>query len=248
MNIQLIRHATLWVSYGGRTVLVDPMFSDRGANPPIQNSGDDRRNPLVPLPGAVGQWLAPDAVLVTHLHRDHWDEAAAQALAKTTPIFCQPGDKEAIAASGFSDVTEVQAQAAFDGIAFHRTGGQHGTGEIGLKMGPVSGFALQAEGEPTLYIAGDTIWCGDVREALDAYKPDVTIVNAGGARFLVGDAITMDADDVAALVRYAPNTRVIAVHMDTINHCGVTRNLLRARLEADHLLGHVSIPQDGDWL
>ena len=248
MKVQLVRHATVWLEYAGASILVDPMFSDPGVNPPIANSGDERRNPLVPLPSAKEEWLSPDAVLVTHLHLDHWDPAAAEALPKPAAIFCQPGNQDAIAAAGFEEVTEVGATASYRGISIHRTDGRHGTGEIGRKMGQVSGFVLQADGEPTLYIAGDTIWCEEVRIALDTYRPDVTIVNAGGARFIAGDAITMDADDVVATARYAPYTRIMAVHMDTINHCRITRDLLRRRLADDCLLDRVAIPRDGEWI
>ncbi len=248
MNIQFIRHATLWLEYAGVKFLIDPMFSDKAVNPPIPNSGDERRNPLVPLPSALNAWLAPDAVLVTHLHPDHWDKAAMHALPKTTIIFCQQGDADAIRSSGFINVTEIQTSLAFQGVTIHRTSGQHGTGEIGHKMGQVSGFVLQAQAEPTLYITGDTIWCEDVMAALDTYKPDMTIVNAGGARFVVGDAITMDEENIIKLIGYAPYTRIVAVHMDTINHCHVTREVLRTRLAANHLLNKVDIPEDGEWL
>lgn len=248
MNIQLIRHATLWLEYGGAAFLIDPMFSDKGVNPPIAGSGDERRNPLVPLPGPLDAWLAPDAVLVTHLHPDHWDEAAQHALSKSSVILCQQGDKEEIGAAGFTDVREIQASETFRDVTIYRTDGRHGTGETGRRMGRVSGFVFRAKGEPTLYIAGDTIWCEEVRTALDTYKPDMTIVNAGGARFAVGDAITMDESDVLALVEYAPYTRVAAVHMDTINHCHVTRNVLRNVLAEKKALDRVFVPEDGDWL
>ncbi|WP_040949907.1 MBL fold metallo-hydrolase [Gorillibacterium massiliense] len=248
MKLQLIRHATLWLEYAGSAFLIDPMFSKQGANPPIANSGDERRNPLVPLPAAPDTWLAPDAVLVTHLHQDHWDQAAIQGLAKSSVLFCQKGDGEAIRSSGFTDVTEIEDSLTFRGITIHRTDGQHGTGEIGKKMGQVSGFVLQAEEEPTLYIAGDTIWCKDVQAALDAFKPDITIVNAGGARFQVGDPITMDEKDVMNLIEYAPFTRVVAVHMDSINHCHVTREVLRSKLSAGHFFEKVDIPEDGEWV
>ena len=47
---------------------------------------------------------------------------------------------------------------AWHGIAVTRTPGQHGTGPEELAdMGQVSGFVLQAPGEPTLYWTGDTI-------------------------------------------------------------------------------------------
>ena len=38
-----------------------------------------------------------DGVLVTHLHRDHFDSRAAELLPKTLPIFCQPVDADRLA-------------------------------------------------------------------------------------------------------------------------------------------------------
>jgi L-ascorbate metabolism protein UlaG (beta-lactamase superfamily) len=248
VKLQLIRHATLWLNYAGVNFLIDPMFSDVGVNPPIAGSTNEHRNPLVPLPSAVDTWLTPDVLLVTHLHRDHWDEAAARALAKPTPILCQPADVGSLESAGYTSVTAIPSSFSFSGINITRTAGQHGTGEIGQKMGQVSGFVLKADQEPTLYIAGDTIWCEDVKQALDAHRPDLTIVNAGGARFAMGDPITMDTDDVVSLCRYAPYTKVFAVHMDTINHCLVTRADLRGRITDEGLLHQVTILEDGEWM
>jgi L-ascorbate metabolism protein UlaG (beta-lactamase superfamily) len=248
MKLQLIRHATLWIQYAGAYFLIDPMFSDAGVNPPIVNSTNDRRNPLVPLPFSIHGGFHPVAVLVTHLHRDHWDDAAAAALSKSTPILCQPDDDATIASSGFTSVTTIKETLTFKGVTIIRTRGQHGTGDIGKKMGHVSGFILKADGQPTLYIAGDTIWCDDVKQALYAHRPNMTVVNAGGARFSEGDPITMDADDVVRVCQYAPFTKVVAVHMDTINHCLVTRADLYSRLEAEGLIDQVAIPRDGDWI
>ncbi|WP_442603162.1 MBL fold metallo-hydrolase [Paenibacillus sp. KN14-4R] len=247
MQIRLIRNATLWVQYAGVQFLIDPMFSDKGANPPIPNSSNTRRNPLVELPIPIDELIQPDAVIVTHLHRDHWDEAAAAAIGKQVPIFCQPDEDERIRSHGFSSVTPVSSRVDYKGVTLIRTSGQHGTGVIRKLMGRVSGFIFKADGHPTLYLAGDTIWCEDVKQVLDAHRPDVTVVNSGGAHFAVGDPITMDADDVVRTSRYAPCTKVIAVHMDAINHCFVTREVLRDRLSAESLLEQVTIPLDGEW-
>ncbi|MGG4094597.1 MBL fold metallo-hydrolase [Paenibacillus lautus] len=238
MKLQLIRNATLRIQYAHLELLVDPMFSNAKANPPVINTANDRRNPLVPLPFSMADKLRPNAVLVTHLHLDHWDQAAMDALPKTTPILCQPGDEDTLASQGFTSVTAVQETLEYEGVTIIRTGGHHGTGEIGQMMGQVSGFILKAEGQPTLYIAGDTIWC----------EPDMTVVNAGGARFLTGDPIIMDEDDVIELLRYAPHTKAVAVHMEAINHCLVTREGLSGRLAAEGLRAQMEIPQDGEWV
>ncbi|MNF86951.1 metal-dependent hydrolase [compost metagenome] len=245
MNFHFIRHATIWLEYAGVTFLIDPMFSDAGANPPIVNTANPKRNPLVPLPIPSADISHPDVIVVTHLHGDHWDEAAAEALSKSTPILCQPGDEAAFTTAGFTSVTAIQESNTLQGITLFRTSGQHGTGEIGKLMGQVSGFVFKAEHEPTLYLAGDTIWCDDVRHALDTHLPEWTVVNAGGAQFQVGDPITMDANDVVSLCQYAPYTKIVAVHMDAINHCHATRADLRSRLEGEGLLEQVVIPEDG---
>lgn len=247
MKIQLIRNASLWLEYAGHTFLIDPMFSKQEANPPVFNTANDKRNPLVPLPSPMETWLQPDAVLLTHLHPDHWDAAASEVLAKTVPVWCQPNEADAIRAGGFTNVTEIGESISYEGTAIFRTTGQHGTGEIGKRMGQVSGYVFQAEGEPTLYIAGDTIWCDDVKVALDRYRPDVTVVNAGGAQFLEGGPIIMNEHDVVTLCRYAPYTQVAAVHMEAINHCFTTRAMLRERLDTEGLAGQVQIPIDGEW-
>ncbi|MGX4588192.1 MBL fold metallo-hydrolase [Paenibacillus chitinolyticus] len=248
MKIRLIRNATLWLEYGGRRILVDPMLSGAGANPPIPNTANDRRNPLVPLPVPAEDLLKPDLVLITHLHPDHWDAEAAGRLPKGTPVLCQPGDAELLAEQGFTDVSAVEEETSWHGLRIARTSGRHGTGDIGAAMGPVSGFVLRAEGEPAVYIAGDTIYCAEVAEALERHQPAVTVVNAGGAVFKAGDPITMTADDVVAVCRKAPQTRVIAVHMEAINHCLLTREALLARLEQEGLSERTDVPADGQWL
>lgn len=249
MQIQLIRHATLLLDLGGKCILVDPMLSPAGAMPPIARSGDDRRNPLVPLPVDPAELVATvDAVLLTHLHRDHFDDLAAVLLPKDLPILCQPCDLGQLRERGFRDLRPVEGSVIWKGISVTRTGGRHGTGAVGLLMGTVSGFLIQAPGEPLLYVAGDTVWCSCVRKVLKEHRPDAVVLNAGGARFTHGGAITMTAEHVAQVCRTAAQAQIVAVHMDAINHCGLTREALRSALAGRGLADRVRIPADGDWL
>lgn len=246
MKIQLIRNATLWLEYGGLNILVDPMLMDAESMPGFPNTPNELRNPRVSLPETETDYLHPDLLIVTHTHPDHWDEAAAKQLHKDIPLLCQPGDEHVFTNAGFTNVTVVEDKHEHHSVRFARTSGHHGTGEIGKRMGNVSGFVLEADGEPVTYIAGDTIWCEEPAEAIRQYTPEVIVVNAGGARFNEGDPITMDEHDVVAVKQHAPSAHVIAVHMDAINHCVVSRADLARHLASEQLDGQVLIPRDGE--
>jgi len=233
-SVTLVRNATILATVGGTTFLVDPLFAEQGALPPIDDTPNDRANPLVPMPDVD---LSHDAVIVTHRHPDHFDEAAKAALDPDVPLFCQPAEEAAFVDEGFTDVRPVEVRASFDGITLHRTPGRHGHGELAERMGPVSGFVL--EGETTLYLAGDTVWYGPVAETLDRFEPDAVVLNGGAARFNHGEPITMGVADVSA-VRGATDAAVAVVHMEAINHCLLSRAELRAATD------DVLVPEDGE--
>jgi L-ascorbate metabolism protein UlaG (beta-lactamase superfamily) len=249
MRLRLIRHATLIVEYGGQTLLVDPMLDDVGARPAIVNSPNPRPNPLVPLPVPAEEVVkGATAVLVTHTHSDHWDATAAKLLPKNLPLFGQREDEQKFRSQGFMNVYPIIDSLTWNSIDINRTGCQHGTGEIGKKMAPASGFVLEAPGEPSFYIAGDTVWCREVAEAIRDFHPKLTVVNAGAAQFLEGDPITMTADCVVSVCRTALNAQIVAVHIEAINHCLLTRADLAFQLESARVQQQVAIPNDGEWV
>lgn len=241
-RVRLIRHATLLVDFDDTTVLVDPMLGTPGVDPPVRNTPNDRRNPLIPLPdvAAADAADAADAVLVTHRHNDHFDDAARETLDADVPLLCQPAEADAFREEGFTDVRPVETSLPIDGVTVTRTPARHGHGNLAEQMAPVSGFVFESGGE-TVYVAGDTVWYEDVPATIDRSGPDLVVVNAGAARFVEGDPITMDTADVQATVDHA-DCPVVAVHMDAINHCLLTREDLREAVP------DARVPDDGEWV
>jgi L-ascorbate metabolism protein UlaG (beta-lactamase superfamily) len=234
MKVTLVRHATLLLETRAGRILVDPMLDPAGERPPIEDTPNPLRNPLVELPlPAAGVVAGIDGVIVTHLHEDHFDETAAQLLPPDVPLLTQPASLDELRARDFAAATADTD--SWLGLEVARTSGHHGTGEIGEELGPVSGFVVDG-----IYVAGDTIWCDEVAEALARHRPRAIVVNGGGARFLEGDAIVMTAADVQA-VRDATDAAVIVVHLESINHCLERRDVYRA-------IDGVVVPDDGETI
>ncbi|HEY0274004.1 MAG TPA: MBL fold metallo-hydrolase [Chitinophaga sp.] len=246
--LQLIRHATLSLELHGQHFLIDPFLGARDAYPPIPRAGNDIPIPMTDLPLEPAQLQSliagANAVIVTHLHLDHWDTAAAALIPPDKLLLTQPESMAALQAQGFTRVQDIQG-ASLGAVQLFRTTGHHGTGALEQRMGAVSGVVFQAP-EMTVYLAGDTTWCPEVANVIALHKPDYIIVNAGAAQFLDGAPITMTAEDILTVTKAAPYAHVIAVHMDTVNHCRLTRELLREYLLEQDLVEKVLVPEDGE--
>ena len=247
MNIQLIRNATLKIDYAGKTILLDPMLSAKGT---FESFARIQKNPICELPMSVEEVLdAVNLVLVTHMHEDHFDSVAKEKLPKDIPMFCQPADLIKLQDLGFKQVREIETRVVWEGITISRTGGKHGSGEIVKHMGTVSGFVLQAEGEPTTYVIGDSIWVDEVEQAITHYSPQVIVTNSGGA-FIPGyeqNLILMNEAETMQVLKKAGDAQVIAVHLEALDHCTVTKASLKKAYALEKLeLGTFHLPLDGE--
>jgi L-ascorbate metabolism protein UlaG (beta-lactamase superfamily) len=254
MHVQQIRNATLVIQYAGKRFLIDPLLAEQGAYPGFAGTANSHlANPLVGLPVALEQLLDVDAVIVTHLHADHWDEAARRLVPRGLPLFAQNAlDAELLRADGFEDVRLFGDGARVEGIALHRTAGQHGSDQvmavIGERMGEVSGVVFSHPAEPTLYLAGDTVWNRHVEDSLAAHQPDVVVLNCGDAQVPGLGAIIMDQHDLAKVAQAAPQATIVASHLEAVNHCVLSRADLRRFLDEQGLQARVRVPEDGETL
>lgn len=257
ISYQHIRNATAKIEMAGSTFLVDPYLAPKGSYAGFEGTiNSQKRNPLIDMKEPVEKVLeGVDAVIVTHTHADHWDEYAQKVLPKTLPIFVQnAGDARIIRSQGFKDVRVVGKNTEFNQVKLSKTGGQHGTDQmyaipqLAELAGEAMGVVMQADGEKTLYIVGDTIWNEEVDFALNRYKPEVIVMNTGYAQLQgFSDSIIMGKADVAKARQAAPKADIITVHMDAVNHAAVTSDEMR-KFVKENKLSKVAVPREGEVL
>ncbi|MBV6657507.1 MAG: MBL fold metallo-hydrolase [Devosiaceae bacterium] len=232
MEITLIRNATVRITTPSATILMDPWLMPKGANGSFGKGPDT--SPLVDLPLSVEEVLdGVDAVLVTHLHPDHFCDMARDRLPKNLPILCPQPHAPALRDMGFADVRETDQPVHLDGLTITETPAEHGPPEMLERTGPARGYLIDHPGSQRVYFAGDTVLTDDVRTVLTDMEPDAVFLNAGGAlskgRF---GPIIMTAPEVVAVGRAAPDATLFPIHLDTTDHATVTRDSLRGYVDA----------------
>ncbi len=253
LQIHQIRNATIIVTYNNKRFLIDPWLMpkdymagfDAGVNSYI-------RQPRVELPISIEKIVDVDAVILTHYHPDHWDEFAEKAINKNIPFFVQSEiDKDIIENLGFKDVRVISETGTdFEGIKLYKTNCQHGKREtvkplceqVGMPYDAM-GVVFKSDNEKTLYVAGDTIWCEEVKVALDKFSPDVIVTNSCGATVINGERLIMNLDDMKEISAYRKNSTIVASHMDTVSHLTVTREDIK-----NLKLNNVLVPDDNEIL
>jgi L-ascorbate metabolism protein UlaG (beta-lactamase superfamily) len=88
-----------------------------------------------------------------------------------------------------------------------------------------------------------------VREILERFRPDVVVTHSSGALWKGNGPIVMDAAQTLAVCEALPGSRVVAIHLDSLDHGEVSREYLRAQARAAGIQGsRLLIPEDGETL
>lgn len=252
MKIHHLRNATFIIETGARFILVDPMLGRKGSGMPFTLFRfKARKNPTVELPEIAERLL--DRVthcLITHLHPDHIDQAAAKFLAeRKIPVACSHLDRKKLEKQGLNIQLALQYWEPQNFLEGNIIGipAIHGYGFVRKIAGNVMGFYLELQGDSSTYISSDTIYTDHVDRVLKEYEPDISVVAAGMAQLDFGDKLLMNEQDIVKFVQQSPG-QVIANHMEALNHCPNTRASLKRILEDHDLIQKVLIPSDGETL
>ena len=118
MKITQVRSATIIVEYNNTKFLIDPWLMPKDYMPGFDVAiNSDVRQPRVELPFGIEKIVDVDAVIITHIHPDHWDEFAEKALDKNIKVFVQSSvDKDYVISKGFTNVEIIQESGNYTRI------------------------------------------------------------------------------------------------------------------------------------
>ncbi|CAL9352721.1 hypothetical protein SUDANB176_00510 [Streptomyces sp. enrichment culture] len=222
--ITFIGNATLLLRYRGLTLLTDPNFLHRGEYAHLGYGLLSRR--LTEPSVGVGDLPRLDAVVLSHLHGDHWDRRASRHLDHEVPVLTTPHAARRLRVlHGFRRTAGLRT---WHGLVVERGGhrvtvtalpGRHAGHPLlrGL-LPPVMGSMLEfgPVGGPVrlrLYVSGDTLVYDGIEEIARRFPAaDLAVLHLGGTRLPGGFVVTMDGAQGAELARRLDPRLVLPVH------------------------------------
>jgi L-ascorbate metabolism protein UlaG (beta-lactamase superfamily) len=220
-TLTFVGTATSVLRIGTFTLLTDPNFLHQGQRAYLGKGLWSRR---LTEPALHPADLPPlDAVVLSHLHGDHFDRVARAELARSQPILTTPHAARTLGRWGFdADGIEVWDSRtlvrAGETLTLTALPAVHARGLLGRLLPPVMGTLLEhrldGQVRRRVYLSGDTL-TGDHLDEIAARHPeiDVAVVHLGGTRVLL-HTVTMDGKQGVDFLQRVRPGQAIPVHYD----------------------------------
>jgi L-ascorbate metabolism protein UlaG (beta-lactamase superfamily) len=230
IRITFIGNATTLISAGGLTLLTDPNFLHQGQHAYLGYGlvSKRRHDPAI----EIDQLPPLDAVVLSHMHGDHWDRVAQKGLDHDLPIITTQHAAKRLRRRGFGNVVELPTWQthAMNGddisLAITSLPGRHAPVPMDRLLPPVMGTMLEFKSandsvRRRLYISGDTLLVEELAEIPLRFNTiDAGVLHLGGTRLPAGRrlpfglTVTMDGRQGAELVNMLKLPKVIPIHFD----------------------------------
>lgn len=221
-TLTFVGTATTVLRLGAFTLLTDPNFVRRGQRVHLGYGLSSRRRTEPAL--TVRELPQLDAVLLSHLHGDHFDRVARAELPREPPVFTTEHAAKHLRRWGFGAATGLdtwQGRELVRGaerLLVTAVPARHGPAGLHRLLPPTMGAVLDLErhGEHMLrvYVTGDTLDMPQLSEIRRRFPDiDVMVTHLGGTRIL-GVLVTLDDKQGADVVERIDPASVVPVHVD----------------------------------
>ncbi|NOQ57624.1 MBL fold metallo-hydrolase [Mycolicibacterium fortuitum] len=227
ITVTFVGNATTLIAAEGITLLTDPNFLHLGQHAYLGYGLVSKR--LRPPALTVEQLPPVDAVLLSHMHGDHWDRVTQRKLDRELPILTTPHAAKRLVRRGFGHATGMstwQSHRIVKGgltVTVTSMPGRHAPTPVDRLLPPVMGSMIEfTDGAVTrrLYVSGDTLFVDELRE----------IPVPAGSKLPFGLTVTMDAGQGADLVELLDLPKMIPVHFDDYSVFASSLNDFRAEM------------------
>ncbi|MGW0160402.1 MBL fold metallo-hydrolase [Mycobacterium sp. NPDC003323] len=230
LSVTFVGNATTLISAGGITVLTDPNFLHQGQHAYLGYGLVSRRRHPPAL--SIDELPPIDAIVLSHMHGDHWDRVAQRDLDHSLRVLTTPHAAKRLVRRGFDGARGLLTWQSRDIVKGSTTlrvtalPGRHAPTWTQRLLPPVMGSMLDfgTVDDPVqrrLYISGDTLYIEDLKEIPVRFSSiEAGIVHLGGTRLPAGGklpfglTVTMDGEQGAAAVAALDLPKVIPVHFD----------------------------------
>jgi L-ascorbate metabolism protein UlaG (beta-lactamase superfamily) len=202
LRVTYLGHSSVLLELDGVRLLTDPLLRDRVLH--LVRHAD---------PVGLDSVRAVDAVLVSHLHHDHYDPASLRLLDRGARLIVPEGAKAMAERLGFEQTTELAVGESVDigALRVQATPAEHRRGRL-LARGPRP-IGFRVTGTSSSYFAGDTDLFSDMEEIRgDGLDLALLPVWGWGPRLPAGHLDPVTAARAAALL--APRV-AIPIHWGT---------------------------------
>ena len=256
MDLHYLGTATVVLNLGGVRLLTDPAFDPAGTRydfgpwyTPRAWFESEKTYETPPAPGAF------DAILVSHdQHADNLDcagrklvaestarvvttRAGARRLARPAPIGRASRPGEGLGLGDRVQPLEPGARTTIETLTITATPARHGP--VGTpQIDEVIGFLIEAPGQPTVWVSGDTVLHPRLRATLSALRDagkriDVAVLHCGAVNFprlpvLGKNLFTFDAAQAIEAVKLLDPGLVVPIHRSGWSHFRQPEANLRA--------------------
>lgn len=221
-EVTFVGTATMLLRLGDFTLLTDPNFLHAGQRAYLGYGLSSRRltNPAMEIDDLPDL----DAVILSHLHGDHFDRVARHGLPKSLPIITTPQAQRRLhrwgftAADGLLTWESRELRHGNQRLSVTAVPGHHGPGLLDRLLPAVMGSIIDLERDGRrllrLYITGDTL-CRPALADIPARFPDIDVmlIHLGGTRIL-GFLVTMNDQHGIELMRLVQPGTTVPIHYD----------------------------------
>ena len=104
---------------------------------------------------------------------------------------------------------------------------------------------LEADGAPTVYVTGDTVWYDGVAEVARRFKAGIVLLFAGSAQTRGPFNLTMNVNDAIETAHAFPQAAIVPVHCDSWAHFTQDRDDLVKSFKALGIDGRLRLLDPG---